>query len=178
METSSNLFWAWGWIWWAISGGWPVVAAIPGIVAFCWQWRDRKAKQEAQTPYIRVEDGSSTGLRGPWRPIRIYIRNDSPFPIHVTSISVKSPLALARLDGENEADSARAGETLQLSLRVNASGENHTYGFVGSTLRSKSQVQLSMRAQYSEMSASRRTRIIKVTSEPISVPQITVNKSN
>lgn len=174
-----NAAWLWGWIWWLISGGWPVVIAIPGLVAFWWQRADRKAKREADTPYIRIEDGSPTGLKGPWRPIRISVRNDSRVPIDVRSISVRKPLILARLNGKNQPDLGSAGQSLQLSLRVGAStGKNDTYAFVGSTLRSMSQVQLSMRAQYSEMSAARRDIDLKIKSEPIDVPHITISRTS
>lgn len=174
-----NAAWFWGWAWWGISGGWPVLVAFPGLIAFYWQWRDRKTKQESEIPYIRIEDGSAVGLIGPWRPIRILVRNDSRTPIDVRSISVRRPFILARLNGKNQPDLRSAGQSLHLSLRVGASsGKNDTYAFVGSTDRSMSQVQLSMRAQYSEHSASRRDRTIKIRSETIDVPHITINKSS
>jgi hypothetical protein len=173
-----NAKWLWGWIWWLISGGWPVLVAIPGLVAFWWQRSDRKAKREAETPYIRVEDGSSTGVRADWKIIRICVRNDARVPVEIRSLSVGKPYVLAKLDGKNRPDLRAVGQSIQLSRRVATSESDETYAFVGSTERSMSQVQLSMRAQYSEQSASRRDRTIKMKSEAIDVPHITISKTS
>lgn len=163
-------------MWWVISGGWPVLVALPGLIAFWWQWRDRRAKHVAQKPYIKVEADSRIGDRLGWQFIRLYVRNDAPVPIEIRSLSVKAPLVLAKKAYNNEPDVRTASQSIQLSLHVSRGGENDTYAFVGSTLRSMSQVQLSMRAQYSEMSAARRKSDLKIKSEPIDVPHITISK--
>ena len=178
MVPFENAKWLWGWIWWIISGGWPIVIAIPGLVAFWWQRNDRKAKREAEKPYIRVEDASSTGVRSDWRFVRIYVRNDARVPVEIKSLSVEKPYVLAKMDGKNRPEPRTVGQSIQLSRRVATSSDDETYAFVGSTLRSMSQVQLSMRAQYSEMSAARREIDLRIKSEPIDVPHITINKAS
>jgi len=173
-----NANWLLDWIWLAISRGWPVLVASPGLIAFWWQWRDRRAKHVAQKPYIKVEADSRIGDRFGWQFVRIHVRNDASVPIELRSLSVKPPFVLAKKAYNNEPDVRTANQSIQMSLRVGRSEENETYAFVGSTLRSMSQVQLSIRAQYSEMSAARRKGDINIKSEPIDVPHITISKTS
>lgn len=174
-----NAAWLWGWVWWGISGCWPVFVALPGLVAFHWQRQDRKAKRLAQTPYFKIESDKRLGKAFDWQFMRIYVRNDSAAPIELRTISVDDKgVILAKKRDNNSPDIGSADRSIQLSLYVSRGGENETYAFVGSTLRSMSQVQLSMRAQYEEMSAARRKSNPKITSEPIDVPHITISKNS
>jgi len=180
----------WSVVW---SFGWPVLVAVPGFIAFRWQWIDRSDAKKARAPFIAIRLAHGKGIKSQegWEPVEFLVRNDADVPIIVSKLEVVRPRGvtiamLHRSPSDNSPDPERMGSTLTVKWRIEpklANGRGgeqwsaQTLGFLGSTKRSISDVQVSIRATFSEMSAARRTSTTIAVSDPMELTQVTTDSS-
>ena len=167
---------------------WPVLVGIPGLVAFYWQWRDRRAAQLASAPFAALQDVAERympRLVTDWKFMRLYVRNDLNVPVILTRLEVLSPRHVyispaVGLRGGMGIDETRVGSDVPLDWSLSPTGSEGAstkrWVFLASKKRAMSKTSIIIRATLRERSASAREIKIKVTSPPISVPQINADE--
>ncbi|TJV21097.1 MAG: hypothetical protein E5Y04_28755 [Mesorhizobium sp.] len=174
------------WVWWA-SNLWPLAVAVPGFIAFWWQWRDRALSDLARAPHIEIDATrpQNEGVRDVdgWKNVIFQIRNDGQVPIQITKVEVLSPKGVeVAMPDRQDGKARRMGRSLEVAWRVEPvllkgdAGRHwsaQTRGFLGSTLRNISDAQISMRFTFSEMAATRRKSSVKITTAPMTLAQAT-----
>ena len=180
------------WSWWADAAWeflWPVIVAVPGFIAFWWQWRDR---WEAQAPFVTAFASQTfPDLKGDWVPVQFFVRNNLSVPIEVTEIRLIGPEgALQFMDysapsrAGRTVSPSRPTDTVKVSWVLPAGADTasvfsgthgrETLAFVGSTEASTENMRLSIACKFRKHSSDRRSRRITATSEPIDVKRVTI----
>lgn len=188
MEWIGGIDWAW-WAGAAWSFGWPVIVATPGLIAFWWQWNDRK---EAQEPFVTAFPSKDfPEPKRDWLPIQFFVRNTLPFAIDITEVRITGPKGVV-LFMDYTAPSRRGkpttgsppSDTVTVKWTLPAGADTGTVfighhgrellAYVGSTAESVSNARLSISCSFRKQSADLRIRKTQAISAEMQINKVTI----
>jgi len=182
MEWIGEIDWSrWAGVAWSF--GWPVLVAIPGLVAFIWQWRDRRDRDMARKPFVEITPAENIGLReqNGWRPFSVSVRNDADVPICITKLEAIKPDGLM-ITMPPYPLSPRVSVPVTWQVEPGAKRplphERPWVLYLSSCKASIRDVQLVIRCTFKEMSARQRISTTIITSDPIALPQAIRNRTS
>lgn len=169
--------------WWIALLGAALIGAFkygPSWIKLWWDWRDRASKAVSIEPTISVEDASYQDNRSDWLFVRMSIRNNASYPIKIEKVELTAPrgVVFKPTNTHTKPNLDWPHSWIEVGVVVKPREVQETHWFVGSTLRSMPQSQVSIRIQYREISPTMRPNSITRTSNPIDVPHITINKTS
>lgn len=150
---------------------WPVLVAVPGFVAFFWQWGDRRERKLRRVPYIEIESAFNFGFKSEngFTPINFKVRNDADVPVAVIGLEVIEPKGCVMVGRPHLSHTSLLKPHWVTSAQSCAPQPGQWVVFVASTRQNMSNVQLVIRCTFKEMSATARTSSVKVNSKPITL---------
>ena len=163
---------------------WSVLVALPGFIAFFWQWNDRRKNKYGPPLLAQIRKMRNEQPHNGWIPIQIYFRNDGIATIIVKRVTIKYGWKLFKAnhssnDRPDFPSFEGASTTCEVNLTVRplltpmGNGEltsGRALFFISSKSQQTRSVPIEMCFEYQSTSGTARKRRICVTSEPIEIP--------